>query len=397
MNQELDFEAFAGMSPDELAAQIAQLSEEDLDRLMSMMEGSGLAAIDASPLTALDDILQILEDDELKLICEIHGLSFERCDLETASRSELEDRAAFFLTHPVIQEITMLDMSPSIRADYLEIMRVGVFTFAPEGEDEENPHAHLRGLLDALSSMMLVFPFAQKDAFTYVVPDEIRKSCEKVVAEGFLDYAAENDLVYQYIDAAVNLYGVIRLTDLVEIIDKHEAVSFSAAEVEEHILNLLAGEGVWAYFEDEGLIAHEIFLDGAGLGLSFAQELYAHASSVSRYVPEKDLFLAHANPGFFEENFEAELLTELLAGFFPEAADTMGDTVTFVQECARQGVRNDVLIETLFEEFLPSPFANEAQANLAIKQAAKLVQTTRAWACNGRTPVEVDKMMGKQS
>lgn len=395
MNQEFNFDAFAGMSPDEVAAQIALMSDDEIEQLVNMIEGSGLAALDSKPLTSLADILQILEDDELMLICEMYGLHFEPYDLEAASRVELEDRAAFLLTHPVIQEITMLDMSPSIRADYLEIMREGVFSFAPEGEDEENPHARLRGLLDALSSMMLAFPFAQKDAFTYVVPDEIRKSCEDVIAEGFLDYAAENDLVYQYIDAAVNLYGVIRLTDLVEIIDRHGAVSFSAAEVEELILSLLASEGVWAYFENEGFVAHEIFLDGAGLGLTFAQELHAHASSVSRHIPEKDLFLAHANPGFFEENFEAELLTELLAGFFPEAATTMGDTVAFVQECARQGVRNDVLIETLFEEFLPGPFANEAQANLAIKQAAKLVQTTRAWACNGRTPAEVDKMMGK--
>lgn len=395
MNQEFDLEAFADMSPDEVAAQIAQLSDEELDQLMSMMEGSGFAAIDASPLTALDDILQILEDDELKLICEMHGMNFEYYELETATREDLEERAAFLLTHPATQEITMLGMSPSIRADYLEIMREGVFAFAPEGEDESNPHARLRGLLDALSSMMLVFPFAQKDAFTYVVPDEIRQSCQDVITDDFLAYAEQNDLVYQYIDAAVNLYGVIRLEDLVSIIAEHKAVSFTAEQSEELILSLIASEGVWAYFENEGLIAHEIFQDGAGLGVAFAQELHAHASAVSRYVPEKDLFLAHANPRYFEENFEAELLTELLAGFFPEAATSMEDTVAFVQECARQGVRNDVLIETLFEEFLPGPFANEAQANLAIKQAAKLVQTTRAWACNGRTPVEVDKMMGK--
>lgn len=395
MNQEFDFEAFAGMSPDEVAAQIAMLSDEELDQLVGMIEGSGLAAIDASPLTSLADILQILEDEELKLICEMHGMNFEHRDLEKATREELEAQATFLLTHPATQEITMLDMSPSIRADYLEIMREGVFAFAPEGEDESNPQARLRGLLDALSSMMLCFPFAQKDAFTYVVPDEIRKSCEEVIADGFLEYAAQNDLVYQYIDAAVNLYGVILFDDLVDIIVKHEAVSFSTEELEDLISSLIASEGVWAYFASEGLIAHEIFQDGAGLGLTYAQELHAHASTVSRFVPEKDLFLAHANPGYFEENFEAELLTELLAGFFPEAAATMGDTVAFVQECARQGVRNDVLIETLFEEFLPGPFANEAQANLAIKQAAKLVQTTRAWACNGRTPAEVDKMMGR--
>lgn len=395
MNQELDFEAFADMSPDEVAAQIALLSEEELEQLVDMIEGSGLAAIDSNPLSSLADILQILEDDELMLICEMYGLHFEPYDLETASRGELEERAAFLLTHPLIQKITMLDMSPSIRADYLEIMRAGTFSFAPEGEDENNPHARLRGLLDALSSMMLTFPFAQKDAFTYVVPDEIRRSCEEVIAEGFLEYAAENDLVYQYIDAAVNLYGVICLEDLVQIIESQAELSLSADEVRETILGLVASEGVWAYFGEQGLIAHEIFQDGAGLGLAFAQELHSHAACLPRHIPEKEIFVAHANPSYFEENFEAELLTELLEGFFPEAAASAASTVTFVQECARQGVRNEVLIETLFEEYLPGPFANEAQANLAIKQTAKLVQSTRAWACNGHTPAEADKMMGE--
>lgn len=395
MTDKIELGNLAGLSPDDIAAQIADLSEEEVDQLMSIIESSTVAAIEGEPVSSLADILKILEDDELRLACEMHGFRFEVFDVEAATREELEEKAAFFISHPALQELTMLDMGPSIREDYLEIMHQGAFTFALEGADEGNPYARLRGLLDALASMMLVFPFAHQDTLTYLVPDEVQKSCEGVVAEGFLEYAAENDLAYQYVDAAINLYGAIRIADLARIVEGHIPEGFKHGQASDMILDLIEGEGVWAYFEDEGIVAHEIFHDGAGLGYGFVKELLAHAGTNPRYVPGKEEFLAYADPRHFEENFEAELLTELLAGFFATPFEVMEETVAYVQECARQGVRNDVLIETLFEEFLPGPFANEAQAKLAIKQVAKLVRSTRTWACNGHTPEEIDKIAGR--
>ncbi len=395
MNDGFEIAGMPDLDPEAIAEYIAQLSEDELDQLMSMIEGStmaNVAAIEGKPRTALADILQLLEDDELKLICEMHGLHLEPFDVERAPREKLEERAALLLTHPSLQEATMLDMPQSVRDDYLEIMRTGSYAFPLEGSYEESENAHLRGLLDALASMMIVFPFAHEASLSYIVPIEIRESCESVATEAFFERAAEIDLIYQYIDAAINLYGGIQFDELSGIIDRHIPEGLKHGDARAYVQDIVEREGVWAYFEDEGIVAHEIFHDAAGLGYGFVRELLSHAATKPRYIPGKQEFLAYADPNYFEENFEAELLTELLAGFFSEPLEHMEDTVAYVQECARQGVRNKVLIETLFEEFLPGPFANEAQANLAVKQVAKLVHTTRTWACNGHTPEEIARI-----
>lgn len=381
--------------PEELAEQLAFMSEEQRAELFRMLDSAAIPVLETEPVDGLKDILAMLEDEELKLACEMHGFAFADFDVERASREELEDQALLLLGGPSVHERAMFDMGPSMRDEYVEIMRSPRFAFPLEG-DAEQAFAHLRGLLDALASMMLVFPFVHGGEMTYVVPPEVRRGCEIAIEDGFLEFAAEKDLVFQYIDAAVNLYGAIALDDLVAIVDKQNPAGFDGSPTKGFLLDVIEGEQLWAYFEDAGLLAHEIFRDDAGLGYEYARELAAHAQAVPRYMPEKEAFLAYANPNYFDENFEAELLQELLVGFFPDNAVAMEDTVLYVQDCARQGIRNEVLIETLLEDFLPGPFANDAQANLVIKQLAKLVRSTRCWACNGRTPAEVDLLAGKR-
>ena len=368
---------------------LESISEEDMNALMQMLEASQLNLIEAEPVCDLPGILAMLDDEELRYAIDMHIIAGEEFDADAASGEELVTEAVRRLTQPRVHERAMFDMGPGMRETYLKLMEAGRFEFE-EGDSEPTEE---RSLLDAISMMLVAFPFLHDGKITYVIPDEIRSTLQSVIDDGFLEFAAQNDLIYEYLDAATNLYGVIKLVDLAKIIEKQNADTFKDEPIEELLHNVADYAQLWAYFEEEGVIAHEIFSEEGGLGKGYAIELMQFASKLPRFIPSKEELLKYVDPQYYEENFEAELLGELIEGFFPGEKVNTRECVLFVQECARQGMRPEILIETLFEEYLPGPFANDAQANLAIKQIIKLVNTTRAWADNGRTLAEAEALL----
>lgn len=383
-------EAFAASEENDLMPlNLGDLSEEDMNAIMQMFEASQLNLIEAEPMSDLMGILALLDDEELRYAIDMHIMPPEEFDTDAASGDELIAEAFRRLTQPRVHERTMFDMGPGMRETYLKIMETGRFEYE-EGESEPTEE---RSLLDAIAVMLVAFPFLHDGKITYIIPDEIRATLQTVIDDGFLEFAAQNDLVYEYIDAATNLYGVIKLDDLAQIIESQNPGAFEEAPIQEFLHNVADYAQLWAYFEEDGVIAHEIFSNEGGLGKNYALELMQFASKLPRFVPEKEELLKYVDPQYYEENFEADLLAELIDGFFPNEKVGTRECVLFVQECARQGMRPEILIETLFEEYLPGPFANEAQANLAIKQIVKLVNTTRAWADNGRTLAEAEMIL----
>ena len=165
-----------------------------------------------------------------------------------------------------------------------------------------------------------------------------------------------------------------------------------AAAAADLVVEALEVNQLWPRSIENGFVAHELFREGVGLGEQMAFELLSIAAETPRYQPDRETFLSYSYPDFDEENFEAELLYELLVDLYPDNdVDEAFQMVQFVQQCARQGMRNEIIVESLFEDMLPQPLANEGQASLLIKQIAKLVHTTRTWAFNGHSPEEVEQ------
>lgn len=367
-----------------------------------------MVGIEGEPVRALRDILALLEDEELMLATELYAMDEELPELEGLSREELIDCAFEALTSPDIHVLNLRSLQADVRDDYLWIMEEGLYECSANAaaerlekltlaESEESFAATLREIeraatVEALAGEMMVFPFLHDDMVSFVVPDEIREACKSVATEEFLDYVKEVELVVSYIDAATNLYGVIAVEDVIDLIAAYEP-NFDAATAASHVVDILEIDKLWPHFASGGIIAHPLFSEGTGLGEAMAADLLAAAAKVPRYQPERDDFLAYAYPDYDEENFEAELLYELLSDLYPDHdTDQAFEIVQFVQQCGRQGMRNEVIIDSLFEDLLPEPLANEGQASLLIKQLAKVVHTTRTWGLNGHTPEEAEKL-----
>lgn len=351
-----------------------------------------VTTIEAEPPANLDGILALLDDDELRFFIDLQA--YEGLDTDAATREDLEKLVKNILGDPLLQQDLMLDLDGFFRQQYDELIRTGSITFVDGDEDGPNPA--LRGFLDALSFMMVVFPFRHGDKLTYLFPEEVQAAYEKAADEEFLGALAKVDIARNYVEATTNLYGVVAKSDIVDLIMKHDHEGNPLAETVDYandlIYDAISNIGLWPEFDMPNgvtVIAHPLFSDVDGLGQEFALELMNVASRTPRYQPSTEELLRYVDPHFHEDNFEAELLLELLMTYFPDHEAENAEAVAFVQECARQGMKNEILIETIFEEFLPEPFANDAQAHLVIKQIAKLVNTTRTWGYNGHAPCEL--------
>lgn len=169
----------------------------------------------------------------------------------------------------------------------------------------------------------------------------------------------------------------------------------------DHILRIVEFDDVLPCFEAEdegaeeagkGIVANDLFGENGGLGRDLDCDLVRFARQIPPFLPTRDTLLKCAYPDYFEPNFEAELLTELLEGFFPDQGDDCAQTLSFVQSAAREGIMEDAIIETLAQDILLAPLKNDRQANLLIKQVVKAVDTTRSWGANGHTNQEMVRM-----
>ena len=357
--------------------------------------------IEGEPVDDLRAILRQLDEEDLRFTIDM--LDLRNIDSDALSGEDLVEQTANTLCSLATHEEILINMNPTFREEYLRIMEKGRYTVA-EDVTPSNPadHAQFTSVIGAAAAMSVAFAFAHDGLTTFVIPDEVRHAFNRAVEGGILDFCEEVDLVHEYLFAATNLYGAIAVEDLANIMMKLDPQVFAEKRgTLDHILRIVEFDDVLPYFEAEdeeaeeagkGIVANSLFEESGGLGRELACDLVRFARQVPRFLPTRATLLKYACPDYFEPNFEVELLTELLEGFFPGQADVCAQAISFVQSAAREGIKEDVIIETLAQDILPEPLKNDGQANLLIKQVIKVVNTTRSWGANGHTNQEMEAL-----
>jgi hypothetical protein len=102
-------------------------------------------------------------------------------------------------------------------------------------------------------------------------------------------------LLNSYAQAAVNLYGIIRRDDFVDLFNEHNIERTSSEEVYILLLPLVLKEGRYGFYKD--YIVHYWFFKS----FDQADYLRAHQEDKPRYIPEKGEFLKYEFEGY-EDN-----------------------------------------------------------------------------------------------
>lgn len=234
-------------------------------------------------------------------------------------------------------------------------------------------------------SEILGFLHSEKceEGYWFVVPDEIKKIYHELIKSGFSEVKEFADLVHQYAQAAVNLYGIIHQEELVEIFNaqnEHQTdVDINFGLYMKHI----CFDSDYCLWEE--YVVHEDLEED---DFESAKDLIRDTADKPRYIPEKKEFLRYADWHYYENTKQLVNLSNFL-----------------INKC---GVFNADINELMFDLHWEFSEGNSIQNYFDILETHHVIvkenqldelvslmidcsNNTRIWFNKGYTPVELAK------
>ncbi|WP_338554054.1 SEC-C metal-binding domain-containing protein [Paenibacillus sp. KS-LC4] len=326
-------------------------------------------AIKGAVVTSLKGILAQLTKDRLNFIaanCALAGRSkLKKQELVDALYDRITDvtqvRAAFLTAEKQEWEL----MSRLLKAPYIQDNTV----FA-----------------DAYLFLMdkgLVFSFLEQDKLYFVMPEEVKASYQKLDLKSFNQERTVSQLVLRYSEAASNLYGIISVQKLIEIINDQNEGSLTKEQFNHVCLSVSDKVRTWNVqhgmlfndeLDEESLHEYEKFLE------SVKDKPY--------YIPPKEELLRYAEIDYFEMTPQLEALKNYIMqhlGKVEQMAEAIIDDIQLV--CSMEEP-----LSVIMEEFERRKIRlNKKQLNEIVPLIIQVNNTTRMWSNRGYTPAELSQ------
>lgn len=209
-------------------------------------------------------------------------------------------------------------------------------------------------------------------------------------------------LLRKYFNAAANLYGIIPLSKLYEIITVQnkalvtEAEFLAFAEIAKHEneeFYILGKSDLYCDGPKTPLMEYEV-IDVALIGdnLEEYHEILRGHQGKQYYVPEKKVFLAYDSPFYWEQTKEAIALREFLlskTNLKDDKLDTVFEDICYGTRCSNAGVQE--VMERLHKQGVEFRRNRDVNAFVEIFQAFH--NNSRMQYNRGYTPHEMSAMI----
>lgn len=221
---------------------------------------------------------------------------------------------------------------------------------------------------------------------TAEMPVEVKCLFGLMKTEGFVEYKVRADMLHSYSQAAVNLYGLIRTDELLEIFNRQNEKSADKEELLFALRPHLDANAYYCLWED--YLVSISFRDD---DYEFIPPFLAEIAGKPRYIPQKDEFLQYADDNFYERTIYSTQLEKMLVDVWsmsPEAAQNIVAEVVFsIQAEASMGETMQILTGHGIE--IP-----EESLHTVLTILAEIHNTSRLWTNKGFTPKELVKLLG---
>ena len=214
------------------------------------------------------------------------------------------------------------------------------------------------------------------------IPDEVKTVFSNLVSGGFLVRKAHFDLMFKYAAAAVNLYGIIRQDDFVDLFNRQNAQKTSIDEIFSVLIRYIAVESGNFCFWDEYLVNDEFeeneFRD--------VPDLLAEIGNKPRYIPDKKELLRYADPDYFEKTPHTARLERFLIHSLGQSAGAAEEIVAEIHFA----IAVEAGVQTIFDILDEYGVAlRDSQLTALLPLITNMTNSTRLWANNGHTPEEI--------
>ncbi|WP_410771558.1 SEC-C metal-binding domain-containing protein [Fontibacillus sp. BL9] len=260
---------------------------------------------------------------------------------------------------------------------------------SPFVQDNYYPYGYYRFLMER----GLVFTFFQQGKLYLVMPDEVKETFAQLNTAVFENARSRRALVYEYILALTNLYGVYAQDKLEEIFnDQNASQPLAAGELDEYLEHFLQREQKFVLNEDEGYLMDAGLVDHGEEGE--LESLLRSIQGKPYYVPEKDELLKYADDGYFEMTPQLEALASYVVNQMHQDEEMVQYLIDDIQLACSMG---QPLQELIYEfERRDLVFDNPKQAQEVMRLVVEVQNNTRLWSNCGHTPKELGNASNRQ-
>jgi hypothetical protein len=190
-----------------------------------------------------------------------------------------------------------------------------------------------------------------------------------------------------YARAAVNLYGIIRREDLIDIFNKQNIDRTTNEEIYILLLPLVLKEGWYCFYKE--YIVHYMFFDN----FDHADYLLKHQGGKPRYIPEKDEFLRYVIEDYVDNDYWWKVRRFMwdVFGYSENTSESYEEVRSYITY--GDGIRELGPILDSYNLI----FDGEKQLQEFINLIMTAKNNTRLWENNGYTPSELHKVISKRN
>lgn len=292
---------------------------------------------------------------------------------------------------PLIDALTEMLTDEVHLADFLYVQnddQWDLFNKAVEA-DQYTDDERLVVAYSMLISAGYLYVYYHEDHFHYVVPKEVKTVFKRIIKDGFIKERNRVQLINAYAMAAVNLYGVISIEDIIDLFNKQNTPKTDFTEADE-ILSLFSLLD-FGYFLLEGYLVNEDFAEDYSEDVEY---ILSRAETIPRYFPRKEIFLQYSDVEFIEETPQLDALRQFLQKNLAESPDWIDDLLEDIVDMCRYEAEMQEFID--FLEFQDFEFT-EKNLQTYVQLIIDVKNNTRLWINNGHTPQELSSKNKKKA
>lgn len=225
-----------------------------------------------------------------------------------------------------------------------------------------------------------LFNFYNNDGLHLIMPDEVRKAFTNMDVKKMNAKRQQYLFVIDYIQALVNLNGVVPVLDVYEVIQTQNPGQISKLEFFEVVNQLSARQWVFDLIDNR-------FVDCSIEGLDEIESLEEQIQGKPQYLPPKEQLLLYKNSDYFEMTPQLAALQKYISSHLCHDAEMVSDLIDDIQlACSMESPLQDIMFE--FER-RDIEFANMEQLKTVFSLVTDVMNNTRLWSNRGYTPSEI--------
>ncbi|WP_148298812.1 YecA family protein [Paenibacillus pini] len=331
-------------------------------------------AIIGDIMTSLPEILLSVTKSKLSSLASVNNISGR----SKMKKDELADALLKYITDPDQLKSSLLVTDEEEWTLFESLLR------EPSIQDNSLPYGDYAYYLER----GLVVTYFNDNKFYIIMPDEVKAAAEQINMQELKKGRSRRQISYQYILAAVQLYGVIEPSKLIEIFNQQNDEQLTEQELTEYIDEMLVrGQSIALH---DGYIVNSYLVNDEGDKDILA--LRASQKDKPYYVPNQEEFLRYADETYFEITPQLIALQQYVLAELCNDEEMVEYLIDDIQlACSKGSSIQDLIYEF---ESRNIHFKTAMQAQNTVAMLAEIHNHTRMWSNAGHTLVELQELAG---